>query len=166
MMFLAMLLINVYSLSVNQKTYQLLNILSPNVDATKVKDIIDAACMFNNDECHISHESRMIDLAYKMKHNHQGYLVSTILKISPERMDNIKSKLSLNDDVLRTLIVTSASSDFNVGDDMIQTLSSYTTKRGKIVFPKNCSRSFKSKNARYIKRFRYLGLLPYCNYYV
>lgn len=148
------------------RTYKLLNIVRPNLSLDKIQNLFKTIMSLTDEESQISQDINMINLSYKMDHNTQGYLVNTVLKISPERVRQIRSRLELNEDILRTMfILQSESNDILLDAASLEKAGSYITKRGKMMFPKYSSRAFKVHNSRNIKRLRYMGLLPYCNYY-
>jgi ribosomal protein S6 len=151
-----------------QKTYNLLNILRPNLSTEKAQQMIDTACALKDGEIKVSQNMRMMNLAYKMDHHTQGYLASTIIQVAPDRIKQMRLRLELNENILRTMFILNHDTEdtFSIDDAALERVGSYTTKRGKMMFPKNSSRAFKAQNSRNIKRLRYMGLLPYCNYYV
>lgn len=146
-----------------KKIYKVINVLRPALDSHKANLVLEQ-CMQGLEI--ISQDMKTSELAYPIDHNKQGHLASTSFSALPEQIQKVRRKLEINEDVLRTIFIArDKKHDFNVSDDFIKKAKSYTTKRGKIIFPKNSSRSFKSQYSKIIKRLRFIGLLPYCNYY-
>lgn len=161
---------NIFEMGLNlymmqKRTYQLLNIVRPNLSTDKVQQVIDTSCAFQHEDEKSEQSIKMMDLSYKMDHSSQGYLVVTKINTTPDRIRQMRTRLELKDDIVRTMFIVKTEDEFAVDDATLEQMKSYTTKRGKIMFPKYSTRSFKAKNSRNIKRLRFLGLLPYCNYY-
>jgi ribosomal protein S18 len=106
----------------------------------------------------------MRNFAFKIDRNTQGHYVVTELATTQEQIAVIRRKMEINQNFLRTMIIL-GDSKFNLSDEYIKKLSHSTTKRGRILFSKNFNRRVKGNIANHIKRMRYMGVLPYVNYY-
>jgi ribosomal protein S6 len=152
----------------NVRKYKIVNVIRPTISTEKALELMKS--IIPQDEKHkITQQNiSMRNLSYPMDRNRQGHFVITDIETTPEKMLQIKSKMELNENFLRVLsilITESGSSSFSLTEEFVKSAMYCTTKRGKIVFgSKSLSRREKSNMSRDIKRLRYIGLLPYCNY--
>ena len=154
----------------NVKKYKIVNIIRPTVSSEKALELIKSVIVEDADLKVIQQNISMKNLSYPMDRNKQGHFIVTDLETNSNKLFAMKNKMELNENFLRTLVIVTTESKnarhpFSLNDDFVKAAMHCTTKRGKIVFgSKPLSRKAKSNMSKDIKRLRYIGLLPYCNY--
>jgi ribosomal protein S6/ribosomal protein S18 len=159
-----------------QKRYKIITIVRPTLSSDKAMQLMQSLISVGPEEQIESQTMNMQVLAYPIDRNKQGHLVITELRAFSDTVHKIRRNLEIEENVLRVLCISnetkssssekedSITSSFQVKDEYIKSISSYTTKRGKIVFGRVMPPRDKRAIAQSIKRLRFLGLLPFCNY--
>lgn len=138
-------------------------VVRPTLSSDKVLELVNGmlAAEMQKDESVESQHSTMQVLSYAMDRNKQGHMVTMDLKIRPKTLLLIRRRMELDENILRVMFTKDA---FQLKDDFVKSMSIHTTKRGKISFNKTLKRRDKCFVSQSIKRLRFMGLLPYCNY--
>ena len=93
------------------KTYELLTIFNPNLDAEAVDHAVEA---LNKTVDHFNVKVESTDktgrkkLAYDIENFRDGFFVTTELSLPAEKVAEFRRKLKLNDNVLRTRFIESS----------------------------------------------------------
>jgi ribosomal protein S6 len=151
------------SIKTEIRKYKCMVVVRPTLSSDKVLELVNGmlAADMQKDESVESQHSTMQVLSYAMDRNKQGHMVTMDLKIRPKTLLLIRRRMELDENILRVMFVKDA---FQLKDDFVKSMSIHTTKRGKISFNKTLKRRDKCFVSQSIKRLRFMGLLPYCNY--
>ena len=147
------------------KSYRVVNIITPSVSTAKALEIMNANLILKDTEKMIHQNVSMKNFAYSIfRHNSGHYIVSDI-EASKETIKELNEKMRLNENFLRTVIL-SQGKNFDLDEAFVKRLASYTTRRGRIIFQsgRRHNRITRKNIENHIKIARILGLLPFCNY--
>lgn len=156
----------------NQKKYKIIAILRPTLSSDKAAQLLQSMTVLQAGEQVEMQTMNMQVLAYPIDRNKQGHLSITELRATVDTIKSIRRKMEIDENILRVMVIKNDHSEkndnvhtnFQIKDEFVKSMLSYTTKRGKITFGKVLPRKDRSQIAQSIKRLRYLALLPYCNY--
>ena len=90
------------------KTYELMTIFKPNLDAEEVDKVIEK---INSDITEFGGNVVSTDkggrkkLAYEIQNFRDGFFATTVLSIPAEKIAEFKRQLRLNDNILRTMFM-------------------------------------------------------------
>ena len=88
------------------KTYELLTIFKPNLDAEEVEKALQAAYMKEKNKS--TDKTGRKKLAYEIENFRDGFFVTTELSLPAEKVAEFRRQLRLNDSVLRTMFLESS----------------------------------------------------------
>ena len=89
------------------KTYELLTVFKPNLDAEEVDKAIEALGKSIADfggKVESTHKADRKKLAYDVQNFRDGYFVVTNFTLPADKVAELKRQLKLNDNVLRTML--------------------------------------------------------------
>ena len=90
------------------KTYELMTIFKPNLDAEEVDKVIEkinsVITEFGGNVVSTDKGGRK-KLAYEIQNFRDGFFATTVLSIPADKIEKIKRQLRLNDNILRTMFM-------------------------------------------------------------
>lgn len=150
------------------RKYKCMVVVRPTLSSDKVLELVNGMLdSLSEGESVETQNSVMQVLSYPMDRNKQGHMVTMDMKIRPKTLNVIRRKMEIDENILRVMFVkddAKTKRTFQMKDDFIKSMGVHTTKRGKISFNKNLSRADRSFISQSVKRLRFMGVLPYCNY--
>jgi small subunit ribosomal protein S6 len=90
------------------KTYELLTVFKPNLDAEEVDKAIDSLSKTVADmkgKVNSTDKTGRKKLAYDIQNFRDGFFVTTVLSLPEENVAEFKRQLRLNDNILRTMFL-------------------------------------------------------------
>ena len=93
------------------KTYELLTVFKPNLDAEEVDKAVEALGKSVADfggKVESTDKSGRKKLAYEIENFRDGFFVTTELSLPAEKVAEFRRQLKLNDNVLRTMFLESS----------------------------------------------------------
>lgn len=90
------------------RTYELMTIFKPNLDAEEVDKLIDKISSIITDfggEVKSTDKAGRKKLAYEIQNFRDGYFSTTVLSLPAEKVAEFKRQLRLNDNILRTMFM-------------------------------------------------------------
>ena len=90
------------------KTYELLTVFKPNLDAEEVDKTIDSLGKLvadMNGKVESTDKAGRKKLAYDVQNFRDGFFVSSVLNLPEESVAEFRRQLKLNDNILRTMIL-------------------------------------------------------------
>ena len=93
------------------KTYELLTVFKPNLDAEEVDKAVEALAKVISDfggNVESTDKSGRKKLAYEIQNFRDGFFTTTILNLPEEKVAEFRRQLKLNDNVLRTMFLEAA----------------------------------------------------------
>ena len=90
------------------KTYELLTVFKPNLDAEEVDKAIDALSKVVSDfggKVDSTDKTGRKKLAYDIQNFRDGFFVTTVLNLPEEKVAEFRRQLRLNDNILRTMFL-------------------------------------------------------------
>lgn len=151
------------------RKYKCMAVVRPTLSSDKVGELVSSMLSGISEGESIEAQNVIMQvLAYPMDRNKQGHMVTLELNIKPATLLNIRRKMEIDENFLRVMFLKEVKirgkNNFQMKDDFIKNMSIHTTKRGKISFNKNLNRMDKAFVSKSVKRLRFMGVLPYCNY--
>ena len=92
------------------KTYELLTIFKPNMDAEEVDKAVEALNKIVVDfggKIESTDKSGRKKLAYEIENFRDGFFVTTVLSLPSDKVAEFRRQLRLNDNILRTMFLES-----------------------------------------------------------
>ena len=86
------------------KTYELMTIFKPNLDAEEVDKVNSVITEFGGNVVSTDKGGRK-KLAYEIQNFRDGFFATTVLSIPAEKIAEFKRQLRLNDNILRTMFM-------------------------------------------------------------
>lgn len=93
------------------KTYELMTIFKPNLDAEEVDKLIDkigATIVEYGGKVESTDKVGRKKLAYEIQNFRDGYFSTSILSLPADKIAEFKRQLRLNDNILRTMFMETA----------------------------------------------------------
>lgn len=151
------------------KKYKIITVMRPTFTSDKALEIVNDLLKLDDTKKIENQTVNMHSLSYKMDKNSQGHFIVTDAVLNIDNMQKIRKEMEIDESFLRIMFLAndpkSETNNFQIKDEFIKSMAFYTSKRGSIKFgSKALPRKQKVKISGTIKRLRYLGLLPYCNY--
>lgn len=90
------------------KTYELLTVFKPNLDAEEVDKALALFAKLISDfggKVESTDKTGRKKLAYEIQNFRDGYFVTNILSLPEEKVSEFKRQLRLNDNILRTMFL-------------------------------------------------------------
>lgn len=90
------------------KTYELLTVFKPNLDAEEVDKAIDSLSKLvadMNGKVESTDKAGRKKLAYDVQNFRDGFFVSSVLNLPEESVAEFRRQLKLNDNILRTMFL-------------------------------------------------------------
>lgn len=90
------------------KTYELLTVFKPNLDAEEVDKAIDSLSKLvadMNGKVESTDKTGRKKLAYDVQNFRDGFFVSSVLNLPEESVAEFRRQLKLNDNILRTMFL-------------------------------------------------------------
>lgn len=102
-------------------------------------------------------------LAYDINRNNRAHFVITKAVVSKQSIQLFRKRVGENEKFLRVFVTKDMNLD--ITENGMKNYTSCTTKRGRILIQKKMTRQKRGEIANGIKIRRFLGLMPYCDYY-
>lgn len=90
------------------KTYELLTVFKPNLDAEEVDKAIESLSKLAADmkgKVESTDKTGRKKLAYDVRNFRDGFFVTSVLSLPEERVGEFRRQLKLNDNILRTMFL-------------------------------------------------------------